>query len=218
MIRTLGAVLLLGAVAASCGGDGLARARASAVGLAGTVCRTEIRAGGVVVANGVVATAAHVLAGIEGGLEIVAPDGERTPGVVVGFDPERDLALVAAAGLAVPAAELAVAAAGKRGIIVAVEPDGTVREYDFEVLRRINATGDDIYGEGDVARQALELAADIAPGASGAAAFGDDGSVVGIVFAESRSRSVAYAVDATEIEAFLTETDVATPAPAGRCR
>ncbi|NIS31552.1 MAG: hypothetical protein GWN73_15055 [Actinobacteria bacterium] len=125
---------------------------------------------------------------------------------------------MAAAGLAVPAANLTLAAAGRRGIIVAVEPDGTIREYEFEVLRRINATGDDIYGEGDVARQALELAADIAPGASGAAAFTDDGSAAGIVFAESRGRPVAYAVDVTEIEAFLAETDVATPVPAGRCR
>jgi S1-C subfamily serine protease len=178
-----------------------------------------MRAGGVVIAEGLVLTAAHAVAGAGEGVEVVVGvgSGATVEGVVVAFDPARDLALVAAHDLSVPPAPTSSIATGDRGFIVVVAPDATVTRVEYTVARRITATGGDIYREGDVERQALELAADVSPGASGAPAFDTEGRVVGIVFAESRARGVTYAVDQSEIDAFLAETDPSRPMAPGRC-
>jgi S1-C subfamily serine protease len=53
-------------------------------------------------------------------------------------------------------------------------------------------------------RAALELAADVAPGDSGAPVVDGRGRVVGVLFATSREREhTAYAVDATALGALL---------------
>ena len=109
------------------------------------------------------------------------------------------------------------AEAGESGTIAAVKRNLEVELIPYEVIRRITATGDDIYGEGDVARQAIEVAANVRPGVSGAALVNRKGEVVGVVFAESRTRQSTYAVYASEIEAFIREVDVATEVPPGRC-
>jgi S1-C subfamily serine protease len=217
MARLAAAVAFCVALA-SCGGDGADTALASAVGLAGTVCRVPVRAGAVVIGDDLVLTAAHVVAGAAEGIDVVSTDGSTVAGVIVGFDPERDLALIATSGLEPEPAPQSSAEEGDAGFILAVDPAAQVTRYDYTVARRITATGDDIYGEGNVSRKALEVVVDISPGASGAATFDGEGRVVGIVFAESRSRGVAYAVDASEIEAFLAETDPTTVVEPGPCR
>ena len=55
-----------------------------------------------------------------------------------------------------------------------------------------------------VRRAALELAADVEAGDSGAAVVDPHGRVVGVLFATSRGRAhTAYAVDATALRALL---------------
>lgn len=202
-----------------CGGSaGNEEAAASVVALAGRVCTVPVAASGVVIDEGMVLTAAHPVAGAGAALEVVTAGGRRFPATVVGFDPERDLALLAVTGLTASVASIDVGEPGATGVIIAMAPSGETRRVPFRVQRRITATGDDIYGEGDVARQALELDADIDEGDSGAPAFDVGGRVIGVVFAESRSRGVSYAVDATEIRAFLAETEASTLVDPGRCR
>jgi len=193
------------------------RVAASVVRLAGEVCGVPLFAGGVVVDEGLVLTAAHVVAGAEGPLEVRLASGGSRPAAIVGFDPDRDLAALAVTGLDSVAAQVADGVAGESGMIVSFSRDGARTDTPFVVERQISATGEDIYGEGDVSRQALELAAEIEPGMSGAGAFDDDGDLVGLVFAESRGRPITYAVAATELRSFLGTIDPSITIDSGHC-
>lgn len=218
-MRIVLAALTAVAVAAGCAGTGEANAgSASAVGLSGFACRIDVRGGGVVIEEGLVLTAAHVVAGVEDGLEVVTLGEVRRSGTVVSFDPDRDLALVAVDDLPAPPAELAVVDAEAAGSILAIGPDAAAKDHAFRVLRRLTATGGDIYGDGDVARKVLEVAADVEPGASGAPAFIEDGRLAGIVVSESRTKGVVYVVAAGEIQRFLDAAHDQGTVGAGPCR
>ncbi len=213
------AALALAAVglAAACGGGDDAVGADQVARLAGEVCTVPLLAGAVVVDDGLVLTAAHVVAGAAGPVTVRLGTGAEEAGTIVGFDPARDLAALAVpAGFGRPV-ELGQAGPGVTGQILSVGREGAVVGVRHEVLRVITATGDDIYGDGDVSRQALELAADTLPGMSGGGVFDADGALLGIVFAESRERPVTYAVAGAEIEAFLAGVDPVTPVEAGRC-
>ncbi len=217
-MRTGAAVLAAVAALSACGDPGVDPADLPVARLAGEVCRVPLFAGAVAIGEGLVLTAAHVIAGAEGDIVVRLPFGAERQATPVAFDPERDLALLSVAGLTVPSVELAAATPGQETSIVTMDRDDTVVAVDAEVRREITATGDDIYGEGDVERRALELGADITPGMSGGGAFDSEGRLVGIVFAESRDRPVVYAVAASEIERFLADNDPGTPVEPGRCR
>lgn len=194
-------------------------AAASVARIAGTACLRPIIASAVVIDDGLVLTVAHVVAGAEDDLRIITPRGREHDVTVVGFDPARDLALLAAESLEAPPLPLGRAEVDAEGNIVAVGGDLDVELISYRVRRRINARSGDIYDEGAVERAALDLDADVVPGVSGAAVIGQEGAVVGIVFAESvEQEAVTYALDTTEIEAFLAAVDPATEVDRGRCR
>jgi S1-C subfamily serine protease len=128
---------------------------------------------------GRVMTVAHVLE--DGGSVTVR--GRRA--VVLRVDRRRDLAVlgVRAAPDAAPAGH---------GTRLLVRRDGRTRAVAARIRRRIAASIDGSAYE----RPALELAADVRPGDSGAPLVGSDGRVLGVVFASSRDRAgTAYAVD-----------------------
>lgn len=185
--------------------------------LAGEVCRVPLLAGAVVARDGLVVTAAHVIAGAEGDLAVRLPDGTELAATVVGFDPERDLAALAVPGLSTPPVALAPAVPDSEARIVTMDRADAMVSIPAGVRREITAGGEDIYGEGDVERQAVELEADVTRGMSGAGAFDGEGRLLGIVFAESRGRGITYAVAASEIEAFLAGVDQAAPVGTGPC-
>ena len=191
---------------------------ASLVRLGGVVCRVDLIAGGVFIDSRLILTAAHPIAGSFDGVTVETLDGRAGTGVVVGFDPNRDLAVLKVEGLEGNPLELGDASVGEAGSIWTIDRDRQLGLVDYEVEGLINATGDDIYGEGDVARRALRLAAEIGPGMSGSPVVGRLGQVLGIVFAESRNTATAYAVASEEVEAFLSEFDPDTPVTPGRCR
>lgn len=174
---------------------------------------------GTVVADALVLTNAHIVAGSTDDVTIRTSDDRVLPGLVVGFDDQRDLALIRVDRLDVPAVGLGEPEVGLAARILA-RPGGVDLEViDTRVVRLFNATGDDIYGEGDVSRRAIELEADVMPGVSGGGVFDERGDLLGVVFAESRRReSISYAVDAREVVSFLEETDRASSADTLRCR
>jgi S1-C subfamily serine protease len=178
----------------------------------GVACSRVQDGTGFVVAEGLIVTNAHVVAGEED-TDVIRDDGQRFSGDVVAFDPERDLALVAVDGFDRPALPV-LAATAPDGAVGGVfgHPGGEpLRIAPYRVARSLTATGRDIYGSGETERDVLELAASLRPGDSGSPLVNPDGTVVGVAFAVARDRSdVAYALAPSELQAVL---DSRSPAP-----
>lgn len=143
--------------------------------------------------DGLVLTSAHTMRGAE---SITVMNGDHeVDATIVGFDPELDLAYLAAE---LPGRSLDVDSTGvepgTRGRAWVVR-DGDAVALDVVVERRIELRTEDIYVEGETVRPGLELTADIEPGDSGGVVMVDD-KVVGVVWARSRQQpGRAYAID-----------------------
>jgi S1-C subfamily serine protease len=197
-----------------------ARAIASTVKVSSQACSFDLSGTGFSVGRGYYVTNAHVVAG--GTKEQVMTDGgSAAKATVVLFDPTLDIALLYAPNLATPALAFAAkdpargstaAALGHPfGQALVVIPVGVAAEYPAEGL--------DIYGGATVTRQILELSARIDKGDSGGPVVLADGSVGGVVFAESKNDpAVGYALSGTavakRIAASLSRT---TAVSTGQC-
>lgn len=179
---------------------------ASTVKLLGEACRVGSQGSGWVFAPGYVATNAHVVAGVQGKVELETQKGRRTEGEVVAFDPERDVAVVHAPELAAPPvqwttdqapADLSVTALGYPQNQSFTSSPGRVRQ-------RLVAKGRDIYDTGVVDRTIYEVSTRIRPGNSGGPLVSPNGTVYGMVFAASTTdSSVGYALSGDEIAPIL---------------
>jgi S1-C subfamily serine protease len=133
-------------------------------------------------------TVAHVLEGPVVRLQ----DGRRA--TVRSVDQVNDLAVLSVPGLHAPRTHLGSASGN---VVVLVVRRGHVKALPAHIRRAINARIRTPDGTRVVRRRALELAADVAPGDSGAPVVTGDGRVVGVVFAQaSRRADTAYAVNA----------------------
>jgi|GEM_PF-403800 len=194
------------------------RLQASTVQVRGLDCRIAQFGTGFVVGPDLIATAAHVVAGILA--PIVRLDGADISTRVVAFDPVSDLALLRPTGDVVlpPALELGYPTAGVMGVVLAHDGDGVRVVLPMVVDRLIRATGEDIYGRSGGGRDALELVASIRSGHSGAPVVDGDGLVLGVLFSRLRGGGpVAYAVQGSEL-ALLVDGLAAGERGAGPCR
>ena len=175
----------------------------STVLVEGPACGRIQEGSGFVAAPGVVITNAHVVAG-EDETEVLTQDGRRLDATVVHFDPDRDLAVLEVGGLELPALPIAEGGPGDIGAVLGHPGGGPLEASPFQVSDEVEALGRDLYDSKDTRRQVLILAADLAPGDSGAALVSPEGAVVGVAFAIAPDRPrTAYALDVTELEAAL---------------
>jgi S1-C subfamily serine protease len=188
----------------------------STVKVEGVACRRIQEGSGFVVGDGLVVTNAHVVAG-EDETIVQRSDGSEVRARVVAFDPNRDLAVLAAPGLDRPALTRDSIEVGGVGAAFGHPAGGILEASPFSVGEKVTATGTDIYDRNRTERQVLVLAADLEPGDSGSALIDPDGHVVGVVFAIALDRpGVAYALDMPELEAVL-RTDLSRPVDTGPC-
>lgn len=175
-----------------------APALGSVVRLDTQACGQVFTGTGFAVAPNFIVTNAHVVAG---GTEVaVTADatGRRVRGTVVFFDPELDLALVRTPDLVLRPLLLAGVAPARGTVAAALgHPNGGVLTViPSAISTEIRARGRDLYGTSTVIRDILELRAPVEPGDSGGPLMLADGTVGGVVFAESRSDpGVGYALD-----------------------
>lgn len=175
----------------------------SVVKVVGEACGRIQEGTGFVVRPGVVVTNAHVVAG-EPSTRLVRDDGSEVEATLVAFDPDRDLAVLSAPGVDRPALPVGSSDEGTRGAVFGHPGGGPLELSPFEVRRRVDAVGTDIYGEPGVERDVLVLAADLAPGDSGSPLVDPSGAVVGVAFAIAPDREgVAYALSVDELAAVL---------------
>jgi len=175
----------------------------SVVKVEGEACNRIQDGTGFVVAEGLVVTNAHVVAG-ESETQLERDDGTRVPAQVVLFDPDRDLALLRAPRLDRPALPVTGSAVGDSGGVFGHPGGAPLRVAPFQTARQLNATGRDIYGQALTMRRVLELRASLRPGDSGSALVNPGGEVVGVAFAIAPDQpDVAYALDTSELSAVL---------------
>lgn len=138
---------------------------------------------GAFVADGLVLTAAHTVAGATS--IVVTTDGAEHPAELVRLDADLDLAALRTDGPAGRPLTLASSTpeAGTAAVAYAVRA-GEVVPIPVTIVRPVTIDTTDIYLEGSVSRPGLELAGDVGPGDSGAAVVAG-GRVVGVVWARS---------------------------------
>nr|MDQ3643777.1 trypsin-like peptidase domain-containing protein [Actinomycetota bacterium] len=180
------------------------RVAASTVKVTGTACGRTLSGSGFSTADDTIVTNAHVVAGVDRP-SVLRTDGRRLQATVVGFDPNRDLAVLRVPGLDRAALPVADGDEGDEGAVY-----GHPRGSDALVIKpariedKVNARGLDLYGDSAIRRQILILSAALSPGDSGGAVVDTSGRVVGVAFAIAPDEpSTAYALDSVELRAVL---------------
>jgi S1-C subfamily serine protease len=175
----------------------------SIVKVVGEACGRIQEGTGWVVEPGLVVTNAHVVAG-EPATVLQRPDGSEAEATLVAFDPERDLAVLAAPDLGLPALPVGESAVDQRGAVFGHPGGGPLELSPFVTRQRVRATGTDIYGASGTQRDVLVLASSLAPGDSGSPLVDTAGQVVGVAFAIAPDRDgVAYALSTDELRTVL---------------
>lgn len=176
------------------------RAARSVLRVVADGCQLESRGTGFVVSSGYLVTNAHVVVGARS-IVVQSPTATFTATAVL-VDLELDVAVLHVSGLDVPSLTFAASDPAPRTIgatfgypgggNAAVEPASAAAVYD--------ATGLDVTGAHRVTRRLVELRAHVIPGDSGGPFLLADGTVGGVVFAESRvDPSVGYALSPVEV-------------------
>jgi S1-C subfamily serine protease len=182
------------------------QARPSVVKIEGSGCGGIVEGSGFVVGANLVATNAHVVAGIN--RPRVFDGNGSHPVQVIWFDPDLDFAVLRVNDLA--GAPLVFNTADQpRGTAAAVlgfPGGGSFVADPAAILDQFTANGRNIYNQGDTERDVYEISADVIPGNSGGPLIAKDGSVIGVVFAESTSYAhVGYALSSSEVTAEINQ-------------
>ena len=177
---------------------------ASAIDVRASGCGPRVRLGtGTAIPDGLILTAAHVLAGAEF-VEVIDSTGTAAEASVVLFDPDLDVAVLRANSASGTAVQLRAEPAreDETGIVVLTRLTADTMEVeiiDVRVLRPVNILTTDIYLEQDVEREGFEVTAPIEPGDSGAMVHLPGGGV-GIIWARSNeNEGRAWAVNTPDI-------------------
>lgn len=181
-------------------------------------CNAGLEGSGFAFAPGRVLTNAHVVAGVKA-VQVVTEDGSSVDGEVVYFDPNMDLAVIDAPQLTVRPLTFGSAERGDNVAVIGYPENGGLEATPARVRDQLVAPGNDIYGDGAVAREVLSLRADVRPGNSGGPVVNSDGEVVGVVFAASIDQDdTGYAMTSHQVASAVAEGLATTkPVSTGPC-
>ncbi len=158
-------------------------------------CGTQVTGTAELIAANYLVTNAHVVAGAQAvNVELGSQDAAAIP---VAFDPELDVAVLYAPGINGTVLRFATATPDRnvQGAAIGYPGGGPMAVIPAGVTGSYPATGRDIYNQAIIDRTIIELRASIRPGDSGGPLILPDGTIGGIVFAESRAdATVGYAL------------------------
>jgi S1-C subfamily serine protease len=182
------------------------RDRASVVKVEGQGCGGIVEGSGFVAGANLVATNAHVVAGIR---HPYIEDGNGLhSSTVIWFDPNLDFAVLRVNNLAGGALTIdkSRVSPGTQAAVLGYPGGGPLAAGTAAVLDEFTATGRNIYGSGNTNRDVYEIQADVIPGNSGGPLVAKDGSVIGVVFAESTTyQHVGYALTTAQVTAEINQ-------------
>ena len=172
----------------------------SVVKIEGVGCGGIVEGSGFVVGPNLVATNAHVIAGVN--KQYVYDNNGSHRAIPIYFNPNLDFALLKVTDLS-----------GKPLVIdgnilnnnsptafLGYPGGGPLSVKPSLVLTEIQAVGLNIFGQGSTSRSVYELKGNVIPGNSGGPLINQQGQVVGIIFAQSTTyHDVGYALTANQI-------------------
>ena len=182
----------------------------STVKILGTACNNEQEGSGFVVAPGLVATNAHVIAGEGDGNTQVVVGNNSYAATAVLFDPSFDLAVLRTDAPLGPPLTISpsLVARGTQAALLGYPEDGPLTIDPAGVTEEITAIGKDIYNNGSVTRGVYALDANVEPGNSGGPLLGPGGQVIGIVFSRSTVyQAVGYALTSPGVLARVQQAE-----------
>lgn len=178
----------------------VAKVGRSVVAISGNACGSISVGSGFVAAPNVVVTNAHVVAGVA--RPIIEDDNGRHGAIVVYFNPDLDIALLRANGLAGEPLSMTTTEQprGTAGAVIGYPGGGSLTAGSGYVLNSVVAVGRNIYNEGLVRREVYTLRTDVRPGNSGGPYVLAGGEVAGVIFARSESyANTGYAIRANQV-------------------
>ena len=174
--------------------------RASVVKIEGQGCGGIVEGSGFVAGSGLIISNAHVIAGIKHPYVIDA-NGTHSA-TALWFDPNLDFAVLRVSNLAGRPLVIAnrTATTGTPSAVLGYPGGGSFSAKPAAILNQFTASGRNIYGRGSTSREIYEVQADIIPGNSGGPLVARDGSVIGLVFAQSTTyQHVGYALTNSQV-------------------
>ena len=185
----------------------------------GNGCGGIVEGSSFVVKPGVVATNAHVVAGIA--QPYVQDANGSHPAKVIYFNPNLDFALLRVNNLAGQPLNVTGSTVDNRtpAAVLGYPGGGNFQSQPAEILDEFAASGSNIYAQGNTVRQIYEVEATIIPGNSGGPLITKDGTVIGVIFAQSTQyNQVGYALVTTPIVHIIASTPAdAAPVSDGTC-
>jgi S1-C subfamily serine protease len=193
--------------------------RGSVVKVVGQGCGGVVEGSGFIAADGLVVTNAHVVAGIKH--PYVEDENGTHSATVIWFDPNLDFAVLRVSNLAGHVLTIASGhvAPGTSAAVLGYPGGGPFTPAPAAIIDEFTATGRNIYGKGNTDRDVYEVQGKIIPGNSGGPLVAQNGSVIGIVFAESTSyNNVGYALTTKQFsQELITAKNRDTPKSTGSC-
>jgi S1-C subfamily serine protease len=193
--------------------------RASVVKIEGRGCGGIVDGSGFVAGHDLIATNAHVVAGVANP-KVIDGNGEHRA-TVVWFDPDLDLAVLRTSALAGKPLTLKAqtVANGSSAAVLGYPGGGDFTADPAAIMDSFTAVGRNIYNQGETKRDVYSVKADVVPGNSGGPLVAEDGAVIGVIFAQSTSYDkVGYALTMAKVIQEINQASPRTQAVAtGTC-
>jgi len=170
------------------------------------------QASAVKVADDLVVTVAHAVAGASEVTTRISEDGPETAARVVAFDDVADLALLEVLNIESGPVPIGSLEPGDRATLIGFGGEGGPHQRPVEVTRKVRATIENFTHSAEVVRPSLEFIGDVTLGDSGGPLLDANGAIGAIVFAESDERAaLGFAVRASELKRVLDNTGTSSP-------
>jgi S1-C subfamily serine protease len=193
---------------------GVRGAAPSVVRVLGTACGLGVEGSGWVARQGLVVTAAHVVAG-EHDTTVTTLSGQTFNAETVAFDSRNDVAVLRVFGLTARPLPLVDPAANTSVAIVGYPENGPLDAVPGRIGSTRTVFSDNAYGDGPVSRTVTSLSGEVRHGNSGGPAVNAAGAVESTVFAARLSGGGGYGVPASIVRRSLAAAR--GPVSTGRC-
>jgi S1-C subfamily serine protease len=191
------------------------RAAQSVVRVLGTSCGVGIEGTGWIARDGLVVTAAHVVAGEHDTRVQVPGRAALLNAQAVAFDPRNDVAVLRVRGVHARALETAGPTDGASVAIVGYPENGPLTATPGRVGRTATVLTQNAYGRGPVSRAVTAVAGHIRHGNSGGPAIDEHGRVQATVFAARIGSSGGFGIPASIVDRLVASAQ--RPVSTGAC-